>query len=77
MQQWKYLLEEKESSTMVSFVVCGLKSGSQYVALRHVIHLKPVQNRFQMSRNVAHTFASRRLNRNLFYSCDMSLRDIL
>ena len=69
MQQWKY---QKESSTMVSFVVCGLKSGSQYVTLRRVIHLKPVQ----MSHDVAYTLASRCLNRNLFYSCNMSLRDI-
>ena len=60
----------------MSFVVCGLKSGSQYVTLPRVIHLKPVQNRFQMSRDVAYTLASRCLNRNLFYSCNMSLRDI-
>ena len=48
---------------------CQVKPSSQYDASQRVIHLKPVQNRSQVTHDDAHPFSPKRLNRNLFYSC--------
>ena len=54
---------------MPPFARYRLKLGSQYDASQCVIHLKPVQNRSQLTHDDAHPFAPKRWNRNLFYSC--------